>query len=164
MILTLKSLKSFITHIFLDPSKLGIRNCNIEYILTGKLQTDILEKRFGTYQQLNGSSYHMTLKEVLSAEKKLRIRTAIKLGSTNFDLSQFDSKIINETAKGDQFINLDQSFTELARPDELLDKPSSFSRLELELDIELIKKLGSSSARFSIFVKSSARARLDLFS
>ena len=62
-------------------------------------------------------------------------------------------------------VDLAQSFTELARLDELLDKPSSFSRLELELDIKLIKKLGSSSARFSIFVKSSARARLDfLFS
>ena len=55
----------------------------------------------------NGSSYHMTLKEGINAEKKLRIRTTIKLGNTNFDLSQLNSEIINETAKGDLFINLD---------------------------------------------------------
>ena len=68
-------------------------------------------------------------------------------------MTQFDENVPH--------IHPNQSFTEPARLDELLDEPSSFSRLELELDIKLIKKLGSSSARFSIFVKSSARARLD---
>ena len=65
LILTLKSFRSFISHIFLNPSKLGVKNCKIEYILTGKLQTDILGKRFGIYRQLNGS-----LKEVSSSKKK----------------------------------------------------------------------------------------------
>ena len=46
--------------------------------------------------------------------------------------------------------NFDQNLTELAQ----LDEPPSFSRLALKLDIELIKKYGSSSARyFKNFVK-----------
>ena len=54
-----------------------------------------------------------------------------------------------------------QSFTELAR----LDEPSSFSRLELELGsiFNFCQKLGSSSARFFIFLNKSSTSLNEIF-
>ena len=69
LILSFRSLLSFTDILFNDPSKLGL-NFEPGYLLTGKLQTDILEKRFGTYRQLNGIAYAMKLKELVSGEKK----------------------------------------------------------------------------------------------
>ena len=66
--------------------------------------------------------------------------------STNFDLSQLNDEIINETAKGDLFINLD---TYLENPEELLNPlmNSSFDYLDGALylaefiDYKIIKEI-----------------------
>lgn len=87
LIITLKSLKSFVCHIFDDPSSLGISDdIVVKYVLTGKFQTDILEKRFGKYRQLNGSIYAMTFIQLCMAEKKLRIKSKLKLGGFKHDI------------------------------------------------------------------------------
>jgi hypothetical protein len=44
------------------------------YILMGKFQTDQLERRFGKYRYLNGSGYECSVRQVLDAEKKVRLR------------------------------------------------------------------------------------------
>ena len=41
----------------------------VEYVLTGKCQTDNLERRFGLYRQLCGGCYHVTVTQVIEAEK-----------------------------------------------------------------------------------------------
>ena len=85
LIFTFKSLLSFFDILFNKPETFGLDNKE-RYFLTGKLQTDILEKRFGTYRQLNGASYLMSFKQVISAERKIRIRTKIKLGNIKYNL------------------------------------------------------------------------------
>lgn len=46
---------------------------SFSYVLLGKLQSDPLEGRFGVYRQLNGASYFVSIRQVLLAEKKLRV-------------------------------------------------------------------------------------------
>ena len=68
-----RSLIGILNHIFYER--------NFKFFLTVKLQTDCLEGRFGIYRQTNGGSYHITLNQVIAAEKKLRAINCLKLGS-----------------------------------------------------------------------------------
>ena len=43
------------------------------YLLTGKLTSDPIEDRFGWYRQENGGNYFMCIKQLLQAEKKIRV-------------------------------------------------------------------------------------------
>ena len=42
------------------------------YVLSGKLMSDPIEGRFGWYRQSNGGNFYMSVKQVLTAEKKIR--------------------------------------------------------------------------------------------
>ena len=50
----------------------------LEFILTGKIQSDFLEKRFGRYRQLSGADYFITERQFLEAEKSIRVKSLIK--------------------------------------------------------------------------------------
>jgi hypothetical protein len=56
-------------------------NFSVKYVLVGKLQTDNLERRFGEYRQMSGGNYNVSVLQVLEAEKKLRLSTALALRS-----------------------------------------------------------------------------------
>ena len=43
------------------------------FVLTGKLQSDPIEGRFGWYRQLNGANFLMSVKQLFEAEKKIRV-------------------------------------------------------------------------------------------
>ena len=47
------------------------------YILTGNIQPDPLEKRFGRYRQLSGANYFGSEKQFLDAEKSIRVKFLI---------------------------------------------------------------------------------------
>lgn len=55
------------------------KELNMSYILPGKFQTDSLEARFGLYRQLSGCQYHISLRQLLETEKKLRLMTVLEL-------------------------------------------------------------------------------------
>ena len=48
------------------------------YILTGRLQTDPLERRFSQYRQINGGPFLVSLREVLHSERILACRSFIR--------------------------------------------------------------------------------------
>ena len=50
----------------------------LEYVPTGKFQSDFLEMRFGRYRQLNGANYFATERQFLQAEKAIRVKSLIK--------------------------------------------------------------------------------------
>ena len=50
-----------------------IQQHNFSYVLLGKLQSDPIEGRFGMYRQLNGASYFVSVRQILLAEKKIRV-------------------------------------------------------------------------------------------
>ena len=43
------------------------------YLLTGKLASDPIEGRFGWYRQVNGRNYFMCVKQLIQAEKKIKV-------------------------------------------------------------------------------------------
>lgn len=47
-----------------------IKELNFKYILPGKFQTDLLEKRSGKYRRLAGTQYHISMRRVFECEKK----------------------------------------------------------------------------------------------
>jgi len=85
-ILTLRSLASIAVHL--------IETHNFKYVLFGKLQSDQLEGRFGIYRQVNGASYFVSVRQILQAEKKLRVLNLMEL------------KIIKETQHDDQQLDI----------------------------------------------------------
>ena len=51
----------------------------MKYILSGNIQSEPLEKRFGRYRQLSGANYFGTQKQFLEAEKVIRVKSTQKL-------------------------------------------------------------------------------------
>ena len=49
------------------------------YVMLGKFQTDNLEARFCQYRMLSGSSYLVSVNEVLQSEKTLKVKNLLKL-------------------------------------------------------------------------------------
>lgn len=57
----------------------------LSYVLFGKFQTDGLEERFGQYRQMSGTCYHISVKQVLESERKLKTLSLIKLSSSKMN-------------------------------------------------------------------------------
>ena len=53
----------------------------MKYILSGNIQSDPLEKRFGRYWQLRGANYFGSQKQFLEAEKAIRVKSLIKFSN-----------------------------------------------------------------------------------
>lgn len=86
------------THVALYQSTYAIieiaRYCRDEfamnYLLTGKFQTDSLEARFGQYRQMAGAQYKISLTQVYETEKNLRIQSLIPLTLTSNKCGQIE--------------------------------------------------------------------------
>jgi hypothetical protein len=68
--------------------------------LTGKFQTDSLERRFGQYRQLSGGNYNVSVQQVLESEKKLRVSSMLSLKSNKLGhvaVSEFRSALSDDT-------------------------------------------------------------------
>ena len=56
-----------------------LETTEISYILLGKINSDPLERRFGVYRQLNGANFFVSVKQFMETEKKLRLRSLIRM-------------------------------------------------------------------------------------
>ena len=52
--------------------------------LPGKFQTDCLEFRFAQYRRLAGTTYHVSVREIIESEKKLKLMSVLSLKSATF--------------------------------------------------------------------------------
>ena len=68
-------------------------NEGYKYILTGRLQTDPLERRFSQYRQMSGGRFLVSLKEVYRLESILKLKTFL---SKNIELTSIISSITDE--------------------------------------------------------------------
>lgn len=75
---TLTALKHTI-HAILELSSYLIKELGFSYVLTGKLQTDSVEDRFGYYRQLAGGQYNISIIQLYEIEKKLKIQYILPL-------------------------------------------------------------------------------------
>ena len=48
-----------------------------DYVLLGQLQSDPIEKRFGWYRSLAGSNYYVSVRQILEAEKTIRVKALV---------------------------------------------------------------------------------------
>ena len=70
-----------------------ISEFGLEFILTDKIQSDFLEKRFGRYRQLSGEDYFITERQFLEAEKSIRVKSLIKFSGYSIkDVQKIMSK------------------------------------------------------------------------
>ena len=66
------------TNAMLEVTDYCMSELHMEYVLTGKFQTDNLESRFGQYRQLAGGHYNISVRQVFECEKKLRMMSVLK--------------------------------------------------------------------------------------
>ena len=76
---TLRSLVELVIHL--------LQTLHIDFILTGKFQTDDLESRFGHYRQMSGGNRLVSIQEIMESEKKLKIDSLLKLFTPDGELS-----------------------------------------------------------------------------
>lgn len=67
------------THAIIEITNYCINELNLKYVLTGKLQTDQLEARFGKYRRLAGCNYNISVRQVFECEKKLRLMSVLSI-------------------------------------------------------------------------------------
>jgi hypothetical protein len=88
---------------------------SFNYLLTGKVQTDNLERRFGLYMQLSGANYHVSVVPVLEAEKKFRVSSLFALRSAKHGFVNIrnvfdDQGTHNESGTSVQFNTISDNF------------------------------------------------------
>ncbi|QQP40436.1 Putative LOC101234561, partial [Caligus rogercresseyi] len=57
---------------------------NFVYVLPSMFQSDPIEKRFGWYRQLSGGNYFISVRQILEAEKKIRVLSLVKYSNMEF--------------------------------------------------------------------------------
>lgn len=85
------------TEAMLAMAKYCFDKLQFSFFLPGKVQTDSLEDRFGSYRQLAGSQYCISIRQVYETETKLRVQSIMPLllkskNCGEFELSLFDDK------------------------------------------------------------------------
>lgn len=70
----------------------------MDYVLLGKFQTDLLERRFGRYRQLHGGNYYISVRQLLQSEKKIKVSAALLHDKLNFQaLSEISDSVSRES-------------------------------------------------------------------
>ena len=70
-----------------------IESQRMDCVLLGKFGSDPLEKRFGWFRQLSGANFYISVKQLLEAEKKIRILGLIKSGNLSMTVHQQNNDI-----------------------------------------------------------------------
>ena len=73
-------------------AKYLLNECGFDYVLPGKIQSDIIEFRFGHIRQISGANYCISMRQLLESDRKLRTLSLVKY-------SKISVKQIEETAK-----------------------------------------------------------------
>ena len=67
-----------------------------DFVLTAKLQSDPIERRFSQYRQMSGGRFLVSLKDVNCSEKILKIKSLLK---SNCDLKDAESSLLPDEKK-----------------------------------------------------------------
>lgn len=55
-----------------------LQKCDFQFALTGHIQSDAIESRFGQYRQMAGGNFYVSIKQVLESEKKIKMVSLLK--------------------------------------------------------------------------------------
>ena len=68
-------------------------NYGYQYVITGRLQTDPLERRFSQYRQMSGGRFFVSLNEIYRSETIIKLKTYLE---KNIELTTVTSPITDE--------------------------------------------------------------------
>ena len=71
---------------------------HLDYVLFGKIQSDPLEGRFRNYRQLCGANYFNSVAQFVQAEKKIRLKSLVKMGYFMKDIQNIFSRCNDATS------------------------------------------------------------------
>ena len=82
--------------------------------MTGRFQTDPLERRFSQYRQMSGGRFLISLKEVLKSESIIQVKTILKnslesvdyLTNIPYESSELIEQLVTEIVQSEEFENL----------------------------------------------------------
>ena len=108
VILTCRSVANLCDDLFSD---------GYEYIMTGRFQTDPLERRFSQYRQMSGGRFLISLKEVLKSESIIQVKTILSNSLESVDYlpnmplepSELIEQFVTEIVQNEEFDNLSLS-------------------------------------------------------
>ncbi|XP_049796023.1 uncharacterized protein LOC126212640 [Schistocerca nitens] len=88
------------TSVISEVVEYSFSGVGVQYLLTGKLQTDNLESRFSRYRQLSGGNYNVSVTQVFESEK-LRIMSVLGIKSAKDGPVKFSPEIMNDISISD---------------------------------------------------------------
>ena len=59
-------------------SKYLLENCGFNYVLLGKIQSDMIERRFSRIRQLSGANYYISMRQLQESDRKIRSISLLK--------------------------------------------------------------------------------------
>ncbi|XP_035217487.1 LOW QUALITY PROTEIN: uncharacterized protein LOC118190813 [Stegodyphus dumicola] len=84
------------TYAVIEITHYCIEELKLDYVLTGKLQTDSLEDRFGKYRRLAGANYNVSITQIFESENKLRLQSISFILTTLFSLLEINNSNYEE--------------------------------------------------------------------
>ena len=100
-------------------AKYLLEHCKFKYVLLGQVQSDELEQHFGKYRQLLGGNFFVSVRQVLEAEKIIRMKSLIRYSNLSVgeiktllaDDKEVDEHVIQQILDclGEYEMNLDEN-------------------------------------------------------
>lgn len=72
---------------------------HFEFVLLGQLQSDVIESHFGWVRQLAGGNYYVSLRQILEAEKSIKLRSLVRYSDCKLEDLKVLFKSVNEVDK-----------------------------------------------------------------
>lgn len=96
-----------------EIAKYLLEELKFDFVLFGKFQTDNLENRFGQYRQMSGGNRLVSVQEIKESERKLKIKSLLKLHSSHHTISVKDYLAeFSESPETVPLTVIDQQFVE----------------------------------------------------
>ena len=95
---------------------------DFEYVLLGQMQSDPIEKRFGWYRQLAGGNYWISVRQILEAEKSIKLKSLVKFSQLDMatikdifqeNIQESVTKNLEELKELGSFPNCSEDLSEL---------------------------------------------------
>ncbi len=68
-----------------DIAKFLLEKKEFNFVMLGRLQSDPIERRFGWYRQLSGGNYFVSIRQILEAEKSIRLKSLVTFSGFSMD-------------------------------------------------------------------------------
>ena len=134
-----------------DMAEYLIEREDFIYVLLGQAESDPIEKRFGWYRQLSGGNFFISVRQILEAEKKIRIHSLVKF--SKFDLKQIQVLLDEDDNQGAEVILTDWVPTEMFMDDNMTDESPAIYYVAGYIAFSLSRKTDCSSCKKALAEK-----------